>query len=538
MSLATLAAFDASDPDFVWIALAYAATALVLGSWLYLASRRGYNAWLALAPAIALALATLVRITLTSGIDADESEHLHVAFALGRDVMPYRDLDQNHAPLLWLLSAPLLALLPESPYVLLVFRFLALMSFAGSLAIACGLSRTLLRGGAYQTPFCVFLGLAFATQAEVYRFRPDAFMNTLALASLYLLVRSPLRTADDGRVSTVFLAGLLQGLAIALSPKLGHLALVAPLFLWLREPGSPGGAARLRAVARALTLYGAGIAFALAPMLIWLVSSGLLSDAYQGVVARNLGYASRRLAAPNPQTPGFYNSVLEVRRLVEMAPFFTVAICGAAMVWLGGDGAPGVASRSVRRSAVAAWALWMSLWTFTPNAATYHIAGALVLGGALGAPALDAAARWRGAAGRFGLGLLLALCLGTSPLRSGIGGFVPGYSYPLSEVAWLLDQVRARGDACLCIVPWHPIFVSSVAPVYRSNEIRSGRWSEAVRWTLANRPAAVMAPRFAGLVRRGVLTERERARMMDFLNAHYELVPAGAAGFWLLREDG
>ena len=114
MQLATLGAFDAADPGFGWIALAYAIVAALLGAWLYVAARKSWGAWLALAPAIAIALATLLRIAATSGMDADESEHLHLAFAIGRDAMPYRDLDQNHSPLLWMLSAPLLSLLPET----------------------------------------------------------------------------------------------------------------------------------------------------------------------------------------------------------------------------------------------------------------------------------------------------------------------------------------------------------------------------------------------------------------------------------------
>ena len=94
MELATLGAFDAAAPGFGWMALAYALVAGVLGAWLYTAARQGWSAWLTLAPAIAIALATLLRIAVTSGIDADESEHLHLAFAIGRDVMPYRDLDR------------------------------------------------------------------------------------------------------------------------------------------------------------------------------------------------------------------------------------------------------------------------------------------------------------------------------------------------------------------------------------------------------------------------------------------------------------
>jgi hypothetical protein len=526
---------DPSDPSFVWIALAYGLTAAVVGTWLTAAERRGASPWIALAPAIAIALATLLRIAATSGIDADESEHLHLAFAIGRDVMPYRDLDQNHMPALWLASAPLLSLLPETPYVLLLFRLLCLTSFALAIALACRLSGRLVRGGPYQAPLCVVLGLAFAVQAEFYRFRPDAFMNVLAMASLYLLLRPSKPTARPLR--DALFAGMLQGLAVAFSPKVGHLALAVPLLFWLRSPSSGSQSERLRAMLSATLVYGAGFALALAPGVLWLAWQGLLADAYDGIVARNYGYASRRLAAPAPQNPGIYNTVLERARLAEMAVFFVCTLAGAALAATRKAVTPGLLPLGLRRAVVLTLLLWMSLWTFTPNAATYHIAGALILGSSLAAGALASlAVRWRSFAGRVALGCVIALCLGTAPLRSGIGGFVRGYSYPLGDVAWLLDEVRRRGDGCLCIVPWHPIFVATVAPVYRSNEIRSGRWTEAIEWTLANRPAAVMAPRFSGLVDRGVVTEPERVRMMNFLNQHYRLEPRGPVGFWLLRD--
>ena len=533
---------DAADPSFAWIALGYAVTAAIVGGWLMAAQRRGWSPWLALAPAIAIALATLLRIAATSGIDADESEHLHIAFAIGRDVLPYRDLDQNHMPLLWLASAPLLSLLPETPYVLLLFRLLCLASFGTAIALACRLSLRLVRGGPYQAPLCVLLALAFAVQAEFYRFRPDAFMNALAMGSLYVLVRpggdraSPLRDA--------LCAGLLQGLAVAFSPKVGHLALAAPLLFWLRSPRSASAADRLRSTLSATLVYGAAIALALAPGALWLAWHGLLTDAYEGIVARNYGYASRRLAAPAPQSPGLYNTVLELGRLAEMAVFFACAVAGAALASTR-KAAQVVQSThadllplGTRRTVAFVFVMWISLWTFTPNAATYHIAGALILGSSFAAGALAAlAVRWRSLAGRAALGCVIAICLGTAPLRSGIGGFVRGYSYPLRDVAWLLDEVRLRGDACLCIVPWHPIFIATVAPVYRSNQMRSGDWGAAVEWTLATRPAAVMAPRFSGLVARGILEEAERARMMSFLNQHYDLESRGPAGFWLLRVD-
>jgi hypothetical protein len=190
---------DWSDPSAAAVGMAMAVVAAVLGLWQYAAQKRAADGalhpWWLLAPALAIAGATLVRIALTSGIDSDESEHLHVAYVISRGVMPYRDFDQNHGPFLWMLTAPLLRILPESPYILYLFRALSLASFGGSVALACSLARQLSRRKDLVAPLVVFVALATAVNAEVYRFRPDPFMNFCALLSLYLLLRA-------GRIKT------------------------------------------------------------------------------------------------------------------------------------------------------------------------------------------------------------------------------------------------------------------------------------------------------------------------------------------------
>jgi hypothetical protein len=111
---------------------------------------------------------------------------------------------------------------------------------------------------------------------------------------------------------------------------------------------------------------------------------------------------------------------------------------------------------------------------------------------------------------------------------------VNGHTYPLARVAWLLDAVRSRGSGCLCIVPWHPIFISTVSPVYVSNERNSRRWGEALEWAAERRPAAVMSRRYYLMVERGTISEAQADRIMKVLSESYRLHSAGSAGFWLL----
>lgn len=66
-------------------------------------------------------------------VDSDEPQHLHVAWAWTRGLVQYRDVFDNHLPLLHLFLAPFMALAPEGSGVFLFTR--AVMA---PIAIACG----------------------------------------------------------------------------------------------------------------------------------------------------------------------------------------------------------------------------------------------------------------------------------------------------------------------------------------------------------------------------------------------------------------
>jgi len=66
-------------------------------------------------------------------LDSDEPQHLHVVWGWSRGLVQYRDLFDNHFPLLHLLFVPLMRLMPESSATFFLMR-LAIAPFA----IACG----------------------------------------------------------------------------------------------------------------------------------------------------------------------------------------------------------------------------------------------------------------------------------------------------------------------------------------------------------------------------------------------------------------
>lgn len=62
-------------------------------------------------------------------IDSDEPQHLHVAWGWSHGLVQYRDLSDNHFPLLHLLFAPLMRVMPETSSIFLWMRF-AIAPFA------------------------------------------------------------------------------------------------------------------------------------------------------------------------------------------------------------------------------------------------------------------------------------------------------------------------------------------------------------------------------------------------------------------------
>ncbi|PYQ31928.1 MAG: hypothetical protein DMF56_02180 [Acidobacteria bacterium] len=84
--------------------------------------------------AVLAAASVVVRIAFifTHRIDSDEPQHLHVAWAWSRGLVQYRDVFDNHFPLLHLLFAPLMGVMPESSAVFVIARFAML-----PIALAC-----------------------------------------------------------------------------------------------------------------------------------------------------------------------------------------------------------------------------------------------------------------------------------------------------------------------------------------------------------------------------------------------------------------
>ena len=144
--------------------------------------------------------------------DSDEPQHLHIAWAWTQNLLPYRDLFDNHAPLFHLLSAPLVALIGEDPRILVFMRLAMIPLFAATLWGSYALGRRLSgpRAGWWAAILC---GLS-----PTFFFKSLEYRTDVLWAALWVLAIVVFLGGAPGR-RRWFCGGLLLGACLAVSLK-------------------------------------------------------------------------------------------------------------------------------------------------------------------------------------------------------------------------------------------------------------------------------------------------------------------------------
>ena len=144
--------------------------------------------------------------------DSDEPQHLHVAWGWTAGLLQYRDVFDNHAPLLHIASAPILRALGERENILLWMRAPMLPLFAIVIAATYILGARMYsrRVGIWSAVLCSLLPPIFLKSLE---YRTDNLWNALWFLSLLLIM------SDELRAPRAFAAGFLLGCALATSMK-------------------------------------------------------------------------------------------------------------------------------------------------------------------------------------------------------------------------------------------------------------------------------------------------------------------------------
>lgn len=213
-------------------------------------------------------------------IDSDEPQHLHIVWAWTRGLVQYRDVFDNHLPLLHLVFAPLMALVPESSAVFPIMR-LAIAPFAMASAwLLYELARPLVGAHAAALSALLFSVMPPWLPKSV-EFRNDTLWIFFWLAALALLVRrAPL------------LAGLAMSLSLLASVKAIPLLLAHLLAAWSERRGIEKQDALRLAAGFALPLAATAIAFTTLQALDDMIRDALLFNAAAPVsAARRIGGA-------------------------------------------------------------------------------------------------------------------------------------------------------------------------------------------------------------------------------------------------------
>ena len=142
---------------------------------------------------VALAVAALMSLAfITHGeFDADESQHLHVAWEWTQGHVQYRDLFDNHAPLFHLLMAPAVAAFKERADIIVMMRLVNFAVYVLALAAVYLLSRRFFtRAVALWT--VAILSVYPAYFEHGLQFRPACLWLALWLLGLWVLLGRPL----------------------------------------------------------------------------------------------------------------------------------------------------------------------------------------------------------------------------------------------------------------------------------------------------------------------------------------------------------
>ncbi|OLE66936.1 MAG: hypothetical protein AUG09_05000 [Acidobacteria bacterium 13_1_20CM_2_68_7] len=247
-------------------------------------------------------------------VDTDEPQHLHIAWAWTKGLLPYRDVFDNHAPLFHVLSAPLIAVIGEDPRVLLFMRLAMLPVFAAALAGSYALGRRLFgaRAGAWAAILC---GLS-----PTFFFKSVEYRTDVLWAALWVLAVATLLGRSLGR-GRAFRGGLLAGVCLAVSLKtimlLCALGIAAVSISLLAGSGTArsdcatgpksadAGVRRLRDSWSLVLAFLAGLLVAPAAVVLYFSARGALADLYYCTIQHNLlpgvgrwGYSRRVYLLP------------------------------------------------------------------------------------------------------------------------------------------------------------------------------------------------------------------------------------------------
>jgi hypothetical protein len=204
----------------------------------------------------AAAVAVRAALLFAYRIDSDEPQHLHVAWAWSRGLVQYRDVFDNHFPLLHLLFAPLMRVVPESSMVFTIARLAIL-----PVALACGWLLYRAARPLVGERSAAIAAITFSVMPpwlpKSVEFRNDTLWIFCWLAALVLLMRPKPAPFWAGVAAALCLLASVKALPILLAHGLALLSQRQPVSRNAALCFLCGAAIPLVAVALFFAWYGA-----------------------------------------------------------------------------------------------------------------------------------------------------------------------------------------------------------------------------------------------------------------------------------------
>jgi hypothetical protein len=469
--------------------------------------------WIPAAAAAAIYLAWTVRYSLMS----DEIEHLHAAWLISQGLLPFRDFWEHHSPLLWVVLAPILRVLPETGDILYLARAGCFLFSGALLYLVWAVSKLLWKEEADPgvTALFFFSGAVLAQHSFI---RPDPFMLFFIFASLYLLIRA----FNGGELRYFLYSGFCMAFAFSFSPKWIAALPLIPVAIALSRPG-------WAAWLRMNLLCGAGFALGLAPLLAYLFGNGIAGEFTRWVFQFNkkeilfMGYWHPTLLAL--AAAGFLGAAAAWGRLGRLRGLW--ALLGAAV-------------------------LFSTFFIYKLDIKhSYYAASLLLFVCTLASGFLLLAKRLKSAYAKAALWTLLLAALFLPNVQRIVEheARFASFGRQVRLINWLAGNFR--GETVTMVYPWHPVFANDVGILQMSNffeALRSNRrgYRDYVRtrpaWTqeiIDSRPSVIAkweVERIVPvLVKAGLITRADYETFIAFLKSEYAPVTKDGATF-LLRK--
>jgi len=455
----------------------------------------------------------------SSGIDSDEVEHAHITWSVSEGIMPYRDVRQNHMPMIWAVFSPMMVVLPHSVAMLIVFRVICLIAITGTYVVGLLVLREL-RGhiGFLDGLLLLVLILAVLVDCECYRFRPDPFMvlfTSIAVLAAVRMGRSPVKYS--------VLCGFALGVAATFSPKMAPLCLLIPvLCVWecIRQR-------TLRPIWLVIP-NGVGFLLGIVPMLAWVSFHGLIESFWRSAVEDNTHLLNC----------GFQRMLVPLR---QVGLFSALAFVSCWSCLKAASRTENTSWRPVNGVVAAAILAWLIV-VLEPNHLTYNLQAFIMPAAVISTYGISrllesqSKPQWKRVAA---VGVILVI-VSAGPICDMFGTPTQGIKIEQSEMQQLMDLVQ-RGDmTCIGFTPFHPVFCRDATELHNhwdiamlkkkwgSEKIFRKRWVQAVSAVERGEPDLVLCPDYWDAARRyNGIDQEQYIRLWQAISKQYHSLQIG-----------